>query len=165
MQVNVDVSKIIQELTAYKAQVEESLKRMVVTFAYNVTLSASEHTPIGDEERIEADEGYRKFYFDRMETYGIPMRPGFHKGAWTYAEGSDEVDIDSVIYPDAASNVKSYTQRRYKVGDTFYITGVGPGYTYLNSGENWQAPQGIIKPTEDDIVNIYSLNLLNYYKG
>lgn len=165
MQIVVDTSAVLNDLIQYKKKVEESLKRMVVTFAYNVTISASKHTPIGDEEGIESNTRYAQFYFDRMETYDIPARVGFHKGAWTYAEGSDEVDIDSRIYPDAAANVKTYAQRQYKIGDTFYISAVGPGYAYLNSGENWQAPEGIMKPTEDDIVSIYSLNLLNYYKG
>lgn len=165
MQVSVNIDELVKELAEYKKTVEESMKRMVVTFAYKVTISASRNTPIGDDDRIENDPNYANFYYERMQEYDIPMRAGFHRGAWTYAEGSDEADIDNIIYPDAASNVKTYAQRQYKVGDEFYIAAVGPGYAYLDSGKNWQAPEGIMKPTENDIMNIYSLNLVNYYNG
>lgn len=159
-----NVDEVVRQLQAYHEETVRSLKRMVTTFAYYVTLEASRNTPVGD---FDGNASYQNLYKIREETYGIEATPGFHAGAWRYSEQWNDAFFDPTIYTEeqAAIGVKQDVASKVQLGKKFYIRAMGPAYSLLDKGYSYKAPDGIVAPTLDTIASVYSLNLANYYKG
>ena len=167
MRITCDTSALQAQLNELSQQVRYKLKRMVTLFSYEVTLAASQNTPVGDQEAIDEQRpGYYDFYVYRNETRGIEINPGFHAGAWKYSDDAS-IDFDPTIYPEeqATEAVKSDIRSRYRLGQTYYIGASGPAFPMLEAGVSLQAPDGIIKPTMAQIESLYSHRLADYYKG
>lgn len=178
--ISVDISKLKSELEKFHKETVRKLEGMVELFVYNVTFSAIENTPFGD------DDAYAKLY-NHPARLAITKnaRAGLAKGGWVI-EMNKPYTSQWFMQADneVAENVKWAADQRsqnYKLGDTVYITNNVPyvandGWVYetykngnpvksLESGASSQAPQGIMKPTVDSIMNVYSLNLKQYYEG
>ena len=154
----------LNDLLKFREEVERKLTSMVAGFAYEITLAASENTPIGDEERLGVDPAYTALYFRRFNEYGIVPEVGFHKGAWYYSPDANKPLDPSISDPfDAANEVESDMFSQYKVGNDFYILGVGPGFAALENGSSLQAPTGIMQPTIEQLEGTYQINLQHYY--
>jgi hypothetical protein len=165
MRIVCDTDKVLAELKEFHAQAVRKMTGMVILFAYNVTISASQNTPVGDLEALVQRESYRNFYLKRFQEYGIEINVGFHAGAWHYSE-EWALGFDKNIYAEeeAAGRVQQDMKQRFMLGDYFFIGAKGPGFGALEDGYSPKAPDGIMKPTMQDITNIYSLNLAQYYK-
>jgi hypothetical protein len=171
--ISVNAENTVRDLLKYKEEVERKLKRMVEGFAYDVTLAAGEKTPIGNAADLDAglhdygtaqNRSYAYAYLRRAANTGIPAEVGFHQGAWYYSTTPSSQFIPQIQdISDAADEVESALQSGYKVGDVFYIVASGPGFSTFESGANLQAPDGIMKPTEELIQSTYKINLQDYY--
>jgi len=168
-----------KELRDYAVELERKLTNMVAGFAYEVTSAASENTPIGNAEDLEAgldfyrsstpgrptpQAQYAGFYLKRFKRHGLPLEVGYHRGAWVYsASGSPVAGRDVQDPGDAANAVEERARGEYKIGETFYIVGSGPGFSTFEAGKNMQAPDGILGPTLEDIQVTYSADLYRYF--
>lgn len=159
MQVSVNTSDLLKQLRDIKTEVERKMKNMVTGFAYNVVLSASDNTPLGEEGR------YDNLYDLRAKNFGIEATPGFHMGAWRYSE-SGNLAFDTNIYSpeEATSRVMQDAKANYNVGDTFYVGAIGPAYQDLENGSSGKAPNGIMKPALDQLMSIYQADLQAFYR-
>jgi hypothetical protein len=173
------ISVSSQSLTALEKQLEEliktterKLKNMVCGFAYEITLAASNATPIGDAESLAAGLGgakfgpgnYARLYRGRFTALKIPTKVGYHKGAWQYSETNVLAFKPEIIAkPEDAAKAKAESD--YKLGDRFFIAATGPGFEMLEiEHKSTQAPNGIIEPTKEAIQVAYKVQLPRYYR-
>lgn len=159
-----NLDEITKQLEEYSKEVENRLKNMVAGFAREVSLVASRNTPVGNfEDMMKENSKYRGYYLQRQEDYGIPIEPGYHSGAWQYSE--DTLTFQPMVFtPTEMSNdVYNEAEASYKLGDSFVIGAVGPGYGDLEAGRSSQAPQGIMQPTLAEIQAAHESDLKRYY--
>ncbi len=165
-----DIAKQLQE---HAKKVRLKLENMVQGFASEVAGAASANTPVGNAGDLEwglnnsngSASTYADLYLRRSESpYFIEAEVGFHSGAWRYSENQNLV-FDPNIYPEEQVTADTLKEARanYRLGNTFYIGAVGPGYGELQKGSSMQAPDGITKPTIQQIQVTYSADLKRYY--
>lgn len=159
-----NTDEIAKQLEEYSKEVERKMKNMVAGFAREVALAASENTPVGSaEDMLREKSRYRQYYLDRKDEYGIPVEPGYHSGAWQYSEGNMKFVPVVFTSREMADDVFNEAESSYKLGDTFSIGAVGPGYADLEAGRSDQAPQGIGTPTVAQIQASHEADLKRYY--
>lgn len=159
---NADV--IAKQLEEFSKEVEKRLTNMVAGFAREVALAASANTPVGNAEDMLVERSrYRNYYLNRKDNFGIPVEPGYHSGAWQYTE--TEAKFIPVIFTsnEMANDVQNEAEISYKLGDSFAIAAIGPGYSDLENGRSDQAPEGIIAPTLAQIQVAHESQLKKYY--
>lgn len=174
--ISVDTSALEKHLKQIAEETEKNLVNMVERFAVELAQTASNNTPIGDQDVLDEyfsgqsllPQQYRyvRYYLNRVQNYGIEAQAGFHRGAFTFNDsGNFSFDRNIHSQPEMLTNVKSGFRSNYKLGERFYIGGEGPGYVMLERGSSAQAPNGIVNPTVDDIVSAYSSNLQYFYRS
>jgi hypothetical protein len=158
-----NTDELEKSLAEYKAEVERKLKHMVVGFAQDVAEAASQATRKGHISEGGNTAKYVEYYKKRAKSrseggYGIEALEGFHKGAWTYTEGT--LEFNPVIYdvPTMLGNVDYKAQANYKIGDTFTIGATGPAY------EELEILDDIRGKAESTIQGAYLSDLKQYYE-
>lgn len=173
MEITANIDDLIKSLEEAQKVITRKLEGMVTLFAYNFVIQASKNTPIGDEESIKLGESgispyskYFQLYDTREAEWGIKAEPGYHKGAWSYSENSSFQFNPNINDPEyVAERSYSAASTAYKVGDTFYIGAIGPGFYMLEvDRKSSQAPNGIIQPTLDDIQVIYKTDMQRFFE-
>lgn len=162
--IKVNIEEALKKLEESRKVLENKMKNMVAGFAYTVTNIASNNTPLGDPEKFFG------LYELREQTYGIDIKEGFHKGAWQYSE-TKGITFDPTVYGLGSARERAYADARmqYKLGDNFYIGASGPAYGALEAavrgqGGSMQAPQGIMQPSTEEIMQIAGINLKKYFE-
>lgn len=172
--IKVSYQDTLNDLKKFQDEVKRKLSNMVAGFAYEVSVIASSNTPEGSEGDLLAGlsgygtKGQMKYagaYQTRQKEYGIETSTGFHKGAWYYSK-QGTLPFNPVIQTgqDAANNNYNDALGSYQIGESFYIVGIGPGFEALNDGSSLQAPDGILQPSMDQILQTYQINLQKYYR-
>lgn len=158
-----NTDELEKSLAEYKAEVERKLKHMIVGFAQDVALAASNATRKGHISEGGNTLAYINHYKKRAKSrseggFGIEPIEGYHKGAWQYAEG--ELHFSPIIYDQATmlGTVDYKAEANYKIGDTFSIGAIGPAYEEL---ENLDDIRG---KAESTIQRAYLSNLKQYYE-
>lgn len=152
--ITADVSKALESLKKAHAEIVRRMENMVRGFAYEFAMTAVSNTPLGDDEK------YFKLY--QRRTYLQPIA-GFAQGSWQYSSTPNLVEQDIYSGNEALAKIKSKLAG-YKLGESFTIGNTGPYINSLNNGYSSQAPEGIVKPTIDQIMSVYKINLVRYYK-
>ena len=152
--ISADVSKVIEELKAYHQDTIRRMENMVRGFAYTISKTAIENTPIGDAKK----------YFDlyqRRLTDGSGLKPeaGWARGSWQVNE-TGQFSIQQVYSAGEALNLIKAGLGSYKLGDTLYIGNTG---YYIRLLENNYSDQtnnlGIMQATLDSIMQTYKVDL------
>jgi hypothetical protein len=153
-----NTDELQKSLAEYKAEVERKLKHMVVGFAQDVAEAASQATRKGHISEGGNTAKYVEYYKKRAQQYGIAPVEGFHKGAWTYTEGT--LQFSPTIYDEATmlGNVDYKAEASYKIGDTFSIGAIGTAYDMLQKLDDIQGE------AESTIQRAYLSNLKQYYE-
>lgn len=142
---------------------KRKLEAAVAGFAYEASYILVENTPIGDDLLIATNANYRSYYQDRLNTHGIPMQSGFHRGAWEYTETrptfTTSINPSQGVPNDVYSSASSY----YSLGNKFYIAATGPAFEEFEQGKNRQAPNGILQPSVAQIMQISSVTMQGYF--
>jgi len=63
----------------------------------------------------------------------------------------------------AAEDVQNTADSYYRIGERFFIGAEGTAYDELEKGSSTQAPDGISKPADQAIADIYRLDMKTYY--
>jgi hypothetical protein len=156
-----NTEELEKSLAEYKAEVERKLKHMVVGFAQDVALAASEKTRKGHISEGGNTLAYINHYKQRAKAPpiggGIAPIEGYHQGAWQYTEG--ELQFNPAIYDQATmlGTVDYKAEANYKIGDTFTIGATGPAYEML------QGLDDIRGEAESTIQRAYLSNLQAHY--
>lgn len=163
MRLGIDTTACSSDLDKHIKEMITNLEDMVARAAGKLAEVASENTPVVDADNIVEGGKFRNLYEQREQDYDIDIDQGFHAGAWRYAES--DYTLDPTIYPLESVGQTAYKRALsgYKLGETFYISAKGPAFVALERGDSFKAPQGISKPTVDQIIDIYKMNLQSYY--
>lgn len=151
---------LLKDLEEYQKSVVSGLESMVRGFAYEITQHAINNTPLGNAEQ------YLSLYRRRYERTGLYPQEGFARGSWQATNNVEPHGIQANYGTDAGSVALLQAKTsiaNYKIGETVYITNTGPYINLLEGGSSAQAPEGIIKPTMQDIMASYAVDLRRYY--
>ena len=157
--ISADVAKVLEELKAYHADTIRRMENMVRGFAYTISKTAIENTPIGDAEE----------YFDlyqRRLTDGSGLKPeaGWAKGSWQVNE-TGQFSIQQVYSGGEALNLIKADLGSYKLGDTLYIGNAGYYIRLLENNYSSQTNNlGIMQPTLDSIMQTYKVDLPRLFR-
>lgn len=163
MKVSLDTKELEVSLDKYIVELKRKLEAMVAGFAYEVTVILSNNTPVGDDFAIQNVRPYRRFYEIRNAHTGLPLEAGYHAGAWEYTE-SNPTFLSQVTPKDVAANdAYSTASYSYKLGDKFYIAAKGTAFDVFELGLNKQVPDGILKPSIQQIMQIAMIDLKRYF--
>lgn len=156
MKIKADTTALEMSLMKAAGTIALRLKQMVTEFSYEFTVIAIGNTPLGDAET------YVELYKARQAKYGLDPTEGFTQGSW-------QVDYDSNIQPqylysgsDAAKAVK-INLMNYNLGQKVYIANTGPYIVALENGYSDQASDGIMKPTMEQVLSSYKIDLKRHY--
>ena len=156
--ISIDVSKVLEELKAYHTDSINRMQNMVRGFAYIISQTAIDNTPIGNSEQ------YFKLYERRQRQTGLKPIEGFAKGSWQVNKSGD-FSIQQVYSGGEALRLITTDLQNYKLGDTLYIGNKG---FYIRLLENNYSSQtnglGIMQPTLDSILSTYQVDLLRLFK-
>lgn len=160
--ISVDVSTVLKELEAYHKDTVRRLEQMVRGFAYIVSKTAIENTPLGNAEE------YFKLYELRQNRTGLEPLEGFARGSWqvnTSGQFSMQAIYGATSGSEALTLIKTDLEN-YKLGDTVYIGNKG---FYIRLLENNYSSQtnnlGIMQPTLDSIMQTYQVDLVRLFRG
>lgn len=158
VKVTMNLDAVLVSLEEAKKTITRKLEGMVAEFSVDMARVASENTPIGDYQSMQrpidgGNRKYRAYYESRMDGLGIPIEPGYHKGAWEYGMPSFKPVINDV--QGMLNDIGNEAESKYKLGDLVVIGAVGPGYEMLYPD--------IKAPTEEMIVNVYKADIQRYY--
>lgn len=159
---SIDIAAFKKSLDQAADNIQRKMEGAVAEFASEIAEIASDNTPIGDSESILYDGAYREYYKYRQNEFGLPLEAGYHKGAWKYTENGD-LNFVPQIDSFNKSEIESEGRASYKLGDTFQIAAIGPGFADLERGSSEQRPDGILTPSVDQIVSFYSISFPALY--
>lgn len=164
MRITSNVKQVVADLKKISQDNRERLTYMVIQAAADLADIASDETPAAPED-WEIRSWYVNVYKERMQRYQIAMEPGFHKGAWVYSPNSS-FDLEPQIrsFDTVPGQVRDDMNYAYNLGEGFYIGAKGPGFAGIERGLSPKAPEGVMQPTIDRIIDIYKMNLAMYYK-
>lgn len=166
MMITADISNLEASLAAAIQTIERRLKNMVQGFAYEFAVTAISKTPLGDD----TEQGFQRLYLKRLtdpdwESYGLLPEKGFSRGAWQ-ASLNGSLDAQS-FYGETSGNQAAdkakLDMNSYRLGQTVTIGNYGPYIQRLESGSSKQAPEGISKPTLEQVQTSYRIDLQRYY--
>ena len=159
--ISADVAKVLEELKAYQQDTVRRLENMVRGFAYIISQTAIENTPLGSAEE------YFKLYELRQNRTGLEPTEGFARGSWqvnTTGQFSMQAIYGANSGSEALTLIKTDLQS-YKLGDTVYLGNKG---FYIRLLENNYSSQtnnlGIMQPTLDSIMQTYKVDLVRLFK-
>lgn len=165
MQVTCNSTELEKQLIALTAEVEKRLENMVKQFSYGVASSAIDYTPLGNAAK------YPSQYAQRQQIWGLQPREGYARGSWQVAlDGTlDKQELYGTGSGGKALDAVDTHLRNYKLGEDILV---GNPAHYIGNLEGlngppsskW-APQGIMKPATDKIMNIYAIRLDDYYNS
>lgn len=151
--------------------IERKLKNMVEGFAYEFTLTAALNTPLGNAddnpENIKLFNMYqRRTYDSGWQSYGLEPKEGFARGAWQVSlDGS--LSIQELYGKNTAYEARDIAKRSmqsYQLGQTVIIGNYGPYIQSLENNHSAQTmDQGIMKPTIEQVLTSYRIDLQRYY--
>lgn len=160
--ISVDVSKVLEELKAYHKDTVRRLENMVVGFAYTISQTAIEKTPLGDSEK------YFKLYELRQGRTGLDPTEGFARGSWQ-VNTSGEFSIQTIYGANSGSEALALVKSdlgNYKLGDSVFVGNKGFYIRQLENNYSSQTNQlGIMQPTLDSIMQTYQVDLVRLFNG
>lgn len=156
--ITADVSKALESLKKAHAEIVRRMENMVRGFAYEFAMTAVSNTPLGNDS--DDVGGYGWLYRRRTE---LEPRAGFAQGSWQVSNSGSLQQQDLYSGSAAISKVQSDMQD-YKLGQSFTIGNTGPYIINLENGSSNQAPEGITRPTIDQVMAAHQINLLRYYQ-
>lgn len=164
--ISTDVSKVLEELDAYYKDTVRRLEKMVTGFAYIISKSAIENTPLGNAAP-EAEGGYFEWYKLREVRTGLSPEEGFARGSWQ-ANTSGQFSIQQIYGASSGTEALSLIKTdlaNYKLGQNIYVGNKG---FYIKMLENNYSQQtnnlGIMQPTLDSIMRTYQVDLVRLFK-
>ena len=147
----------MKELEEYLKETTRKLEHMVRGFAYQISQTAIENTPLGDAN------AYFSLYQARTV---LQPKEGFARGSWQVNKtGQFSVqEYYGFESGDKALTLIKTDLQNYRLGENLYIG--NKGY-YIEALENNHSPQtnglGIMQPTVDSILASYQVDLKRLY--
>ena len=162
--ISIDITELVKELKEYKLEVTRRLEYMVAMVAYDFVVALGDNTPVGDQDGIENNKRYRKYYEVRNKQYGIPIEVGYHAGSWQFSpDGNLQFSTMISDVGDSANHAFNEAQASYQLGQTFYIGANTPAMVLLEGRQSNMGQGGIVKPAVDKVMDLYRIKASDYY--
>lgn len=165
MKIKADTTDLEMSLMKAAGTIALRLKQMVTGFSYEFTVTAIGNTPLGDASP-EKDGGHLSWYIKRYNETGLAPIEGFARGSW-------QVDFDGKIQTQkplygvnsgqVAGSAAKISLMNYTLGQRVYIANTGPYIVALENGYSDQASEGIMKPTMEQVLSSYKIDLKRHY--
>ena len=159
--ISADVSKVLEELKAYHQDTIRRMENMVRGFAYIISKTAIENTPLGNSEE------YFKLYELRQGRTGLEPVEGFARGSWQ-VNTTGQFSMQAIYGVDSGGQALALVKAdlgSYKLGDTVFVGNKG---FYIRLLENNYSSQtnnlGIMQPTLDSIMQTYKVDLPRLFR-
>jgi hypothetical protein len=165
MKITCNVDELTKQLEALTQDTQQRMENMARKFSYGVASSAVDFTPLGDSEK------FASLYQMRQQIWGLQPVEGYARGSWQVSlDGTlDRQELYGISSGDTALGAVNTHLLNYKLGEDILI---GNPAEYIGSLEgiggipsSKQAPQGIMAPATDRIMNIYAIKLDDYYNS
>ena len=159
--ISADVAKVLEELKAYHADTVRRMENMVRGFAYTISKTAIENTPIGDAEQ------YIKLYELRQGRTGLEPVEGFARGSWQ-VNTTGQFSMQAIYGVDSGGQSLALVKAdlgSYKLGDTVFVGNKGFYIRLLENNYSSQTNElGIMQPTLDSIMRTYQVDLPRLFR-
>ena len=159
--ISADVSKVLEELKAYHQDTIRRMENMVRGFAYIISKTAIENTPLGNSEE------YFKLYELRQGRTGLEPVEGFARGSWQ-VNTTGQFSMQAIYGVDSGGQALALVKAdlgSYKLGDTVFVGNKGFYIRLLENNYSDQTNElGIMQPTLDSIMQTYKVDLPRLYK-
>lgn len=159
--ISTDISKVLEELKAYHQDAIRRMENMAKGFAYIISKTAIENTPIGNAEQ------HFKLYELRQGRTGLKPEEGFARGSWQ-VNTTGQFSLQAIYGVNSGTEALTVIKtdlESYKIGDTLYVGNKG---FYIRLLENNYSSQtnnlGIMSPTLDSIMQTYQVDLVRLFK-
>jgi hypothetical protein len=164
--IRADVDNLVKQLNQIHQDAVKKMTHMVYRFSIAIGTVAANRTPMGSSAY------YPQYYQSRVtnpnwESYGLQPVSGFARGSWRLSvDGSLELQENyGRDSGDAALYSMENSFKDYDLGETIMISNLGPYIDKLERNYSKQTNgNGIIKPTVDQIMNVYQNRLKEYYE-
>ena len=160
--ISADVSKVLEELKAYHADTIRRMENMVRGFAYIISKTAIENTPLGNSEE------YFKLYELRQGRTGLEPTEGFARGSWQ-VNTTGQFSMQAIYGVDSGGQALALVKAdlgSYKLGDTVFVGNKGFYIRLLENNYSSQTNElGIMQPTLDSIMRTYQVDLPRLFRG
>ncbi len=159
--ISLDVQSLKKDLLKHRENMVKRLENVAKDFSIAVAYIAVDESPYGDSEK------YANWYQSRQKTSGYLPVEGLAKGSWTISIGSQENSGAGFYQEPTGESAKEAASLRiegYKLGQDVYIQNSINYIGILNDGYSPQAPDGIIKPTLNQLENVYAINIQASFK-
>lgn len=157
MEISCNTEELLLSIQAFHKEAVERLERMTRRFAYRISQDAINNTPLGDSKRF--------FKYYQQRTF-LPKEEGLARGNWQY-DTDGNFSLKLVSGQDSGNQALASiasSSSSYKLGQTFYIGNSTPYIIALEKGYSPKASGGILKPTVNDIQNLFSFDYAGAYK-
>lgn len=156
--ITVNIAELLKDLENLNKDVVRRLEQMVRGFTYEFAMIAVEKTPFGDPDE------YFDLYKKREASLGLEPIAGFAQGSWQVpVDGM--LDMQETYSGSTALGAIRTHMMNYKLGEMVILGNAGP---YIGALENNYSPQtngeGIIKPTIDQMLSSYKIDLIREYQ-
>lgn len=162
MKIKADTTALEMSLMKAAGTIALRLKQMVTGFSYEFTLTAIQNTPLGDARTHMAR------YIKRYNETGLSPIEGFARGSWQI-DFDGNIQMQRPLYgPDSgqvAGSAAKINLMNYNLGQKVYIANIGPYIIELENGYSDQASDGIMKPTMEQVLSSYKIDLKRHYSN
>ena len=159
--ISADVSKVLEELKAYHQDTIRRMENMVRGFAYIISKTAIENTPLGNSEE------YFKLYELRQGRTGLEPVEGFARGSWQ-VNTTGQFSMQAIYGVDSGGQALALVKAdlgSYKLGDTVFVGNKGFYIRLLENNYSSQTNElGIMQPTLDSIMQTYKVDLPRLFR-
>lgn len=159
--ITTNADKVAKSLEEIQKQIKAKLEGMTKEFCYSVISKAANKTPLGNADY------YEDFYHQRWLATGLWPMEGVARSGWDVAINSHISEKEGYGRNTAEEAIAEgwLELQSFELGDVVLV-GNKRDYVvrYLNKGSSAQAPQGIMRPTIQDIENTYRADLQRMYE-
>lgn len=158
----VDTSDFDASVDKYVEELTKAFKNSVVQVMYGTATAIVESTPVGDNER------FFELYKMREEEEGWAPDPGMLMANWYFELNAEDGLFDSDARDETGDHVtRSIMQvmQAYKIGDSILVTNETPYATEIENGQSKQAPEGMLRPIEAALMDIYKIQFKDFLHG
>lgn len=159
----VDTTEFDKSIDDYLVLLTQALKNSVTQVMYGTATAIVENTPVGDNEK------YFELYKMRQEAEGWEPDPGMLMANWYFELNATDGLFDSGARDETGDLVTRSIRevmQSYKIGDSILVANETPYATDIEGGQSkQQAPQGMLKPVELALLDIYKIQFKDFLRG
>lgn len=161
--ISVDTTEFDKSVDDYTVQLKKAFTDSVKAVMYGTANALVENTPVGDVD------AYLSYYRQRYDDYGWDMTAGMLMANWYFelnaTDGLFDEDARDPEGSELTNNMRQVMQN-FKLGDSILVENTTPYAPEIEGGQSkQQAPFGMLKPTEQALMEIHKIQFKDFLHG